>query len=743
MHSSPILEDHTVQAQAPYDSTPTLAHRPVPPRPPPRHRATMASGLDAPGAAAGFVSHTNLTQMNPNPPPLPTRRNTQGVPPPPPERIPHRHISVEEDGHVASPPDDLVSPPNATEHNRVLSRLPPPPTRKLAPGDKLPPARRNTSESSDESDAPDDEKSRAADGMPDTSRASRRAPVLVAHSHSESHIHVPAHVGCVIQAAHVVVVGNGHQLKVFDLSISEMPIRVIKGEDVNYSRELKPSALQWRGTSDDEERGRYLWIGTKEGHLFEWDVLRGCCTGQRLAIHAGQTILKIMRCGLAMVSVDEAGKVIVWVPAREGMEGINYMDTFKIFRIPEKSTWFDIFDARLWTATREPKGESAGRGPPIKCYSLFDKEDKIGRTLLTSEHTASVLCASMLPSKPDTIFLGHEGGFVSIWSLALDADRTPKCVEVKKIWPSDVLCMKGVGDRLWMAGRKGTVNCYDVGETDGEQDSEQNVRRPWVLTNQWVACGKVEKGKEGTPVTGLEVDMVGLEKLGRLCVMSWGRDEKVRFWDGLLGADWIGTLLSICLFDERFANIWNTDNELIKRESSFSTYRSLNVLIVSWNVDAAKPDALNQPGSSPANISFLSDVLSTVDSPDIIAFGFQELIDLESRKMAAKSVFLGGGLGKSSDDHNKGGDDSPISDKVSSSYKRWHERLVLAVRLAMPPDAPYTVIHTESLVGLFSCIFVKNAERVSLREVATATVKRGMGGRYGNKVSLFLHFLMP
>lgn len=164
------------------------------------------------------------------------------------------------------------------------------------------------------------------------------------------------------------------------------------------------------------------------------------------------------------------------------------------------------------------------------------------------------------------------------------------------------------------------------------------------------------------------------------------------------------------------------DQELLKREQEFSSFRDLKVLIVSWNLDSAKPDALS---GSPENLSFLEDALRSVDSPDIIAFGLQELIDLESRKMAAKTVLLGG-KGKNPD--------GAISQRVTTSYKKWYDRLVSAVRLAMPPDTPYTVIHTENLVGLFSCIFVKDAQRISLKQGAITTIKRGMGGRYGNKV---------
>lgn len=166
-----------------------------------------------------------------------------------------------------------------------------------------------------------------------------------------------------------------------------------------------------------------------------------------------------------------------------------------------------------------------------------------------------------------------------------------------------------------------------------------------------------------------------------------------------------------------------TDKELVKLEPSFSTFRDLSVLVVSWNCDSARPDSLSS--GSDANFNFLRDALHSVaEPPDVISFGFQEVIDLESRKMAAKSVILGGGKKKSEDG---------LSEKVTRAYKRWYDRLVLSVKAALPTET-YCVVHTESLVGLFSCIFVKDSQRKFFDDVAITTVKRGMGGRYGNKV---------
>lgn len=166
----------------------------------------------------------------------------------------------------------------------------------------------------------------------------------------------------------------------------------------------------------------------------------------------------------------------------------------------------------------------------------------------------------------------------------------------------------------------------------------------------------------------------------------------------------------------------------MKCETAFSSFNELTVLVVSWNCDSARPDALTGE-----NESFLTDALQSVDvAPDVIVFGLQEVIDLESRKMVAKNVILGG---------KKKAEDGGLSDKVTGAYKRWYDRLIMAVKAAMPKDVPYSVVQTESLVGLFSCIFVKNTERGRFDDVAITTIKRGMGGRYGNKVDI-LFFLV-
>ncbi len=198
--------------------------------------------------------------------------------------------------------------------------------------------------------------------------------------------------------------------------------------------------------------------------------------------------------------------------------------------------------------------------------------------------------------------------------------------------------------------------------------------------------------------------------------------------------------LDRCVFLGR-ANIYlltilSLDAELKRHQAEFTSVRPIKVLVCTWNVGASKPDSLFEPNNSGIdNSRFLVDLFSSVDLPDILVFGFQEMIDLDSRKMAAseftsrehiityKCAFIETVIMGSNNSH-----------KVSRSYQLWTDRLTLSIRLAMPADCPYSIVHTENLVGLYTCIFVKQASRHSLRYAMIGTVKTGMGGHYGNKV---------
>lgn len=572
-------------------------------------------------------------------------------------------------------------------------KLQPPPTRTIALGDRLPAPRRAPSASEDEESSEEEGASvdPGLDSLPDSSRSSRRPPVV---SFREPGAHplrvtVPAYSQPAL-AGTLAVVANGNHVRVYDMAVSDIPIFDLGSKDFNV-KELKATAATFRDN-------RHVWIGTKEGHLFELDVRGGMLTGARMAAHL-HAVTNIFRHGSRMVTTDTHGKLLVFGANERLAGGANP----RVVRFAEKQDFVKLLHGKLWTANRADQHNhgSPARLPIIRVYDVFNPSAAAGKSLLPTEHVGAVTSATVIPSQPHTVFMGHEEGFVSIWDLNTP-DGHPKCTEIMKVSTNDILCIEGVNERLWVGGRGGNICVYDV------------VPRPWLVTNAWLAHPTIS-------VLNMQVDYLGMDETKRLVVASVGRDETLKLWDGLLAQDWI-------------------DNELLARESSFSSFRDLNVLVVSWNVDSARPEQLT---GSAANCNFLADVLASVDSPDIIHFGFQEVVDLENRRVAAKSVLING-IKKTAGARERDRDDEvmPVPDKVSGAYRRWHDALSLAVRLAMPAECPYSVIHTESLVGLFSLTFVKHSERVALRDIAVTTVKRGMGGRYGNKGGIISRFVI-
>ncbi|KAI7935822.1 hypothetical protein MJO28_016693 [Puccinia striiformis f. sp. tritici] len=276
------------------------------------------------------------------------------------------------------------------------------------------------------------------------------------------------------------------------------------------------------------------------------------------------------------------------------------------------------------------------------------------------------------------------------------------------------------------------------------------------------------------------------DEVGKLHVATTSTDWKVKVWDGTMSVDWLA-------------------NEMKKRQAEYCTYRPIKALICSWNVDACKPNDLSgtcdnlnfledvlkssfsPPSSSSTTDSNLnpptvnnnnesdqhkkiglfssrtlkfplnnrkinpalgsgsgqSNHLSSLDAPDLIVFGFQEMIDLENKKLTAKTVLLGGRKKPSGNNtSSSAGNSEKLSDSVSQVYRKWHDKLVATVRTFMPPDDPYVVIHTENLVGLFTCVFVKSSERAKIRDIAVTTVKTGMKGRYGNKGAILARLVI-
>lgn len=74
------------------------------------------------------------------------------------------------------------------------------------------------------------------------------------------------------------------------------------------------------------------------------------------------------------------------------------------------------------------------------------------------------------------------------------------------------------------------------------------------------------------------------------------------------------------------------------QEGDFCELEAIKTLVMTWNAGASTPYHLQH--SEQDNI-FFKNLLQSSDCPDIIVFGFQELIDLEDKKTTASMYNIG------------------------------------------------------------------------------------------------------
>ena len=474
--------------------------RTVPPRPPPRSK----NAVPLPQSIPPFNS----------PPPLPARKAAPSVYEDTP---PSRTLALRISENKTSSETSIETSPTVTER-KIFGGLPPPPIRQIGLRDDLPEFKRQQ-QFSDSSDEEEEEESKTRIDLPDSSRSSRKPPYADFYPHLESHVSVP-HNGVYAVAGSIVAVVSSHAVRLFDLTVSEAPLYALDLKDISPDhRSRKPTSLAFRNSRAHGENATLLWIGTKDGHLFEVDIRSAVLVSSKIAAHA-QAVTHIFSAGHMMVTMDDNGKVLIFTPD-DSQDFVLSSAQARVVRVADKQDFVKLIAGRLWTSAREPSSGAANssRGPIVRVYDILALGSS-GRSLLPTEHVGTVTCGTILPSNPGHVYLGHEGGTVTIWTLE-GGQGAPECVDVVKVSMSDILCLAGVHDRLWGGSRAGHISAYDTSQ------------KPWVMTNSWVAHKDV-------PVTHLSVDPWSISLVGKLCAVSVGRDEKMRFWDGLLAVSWIG-----------------------------------------------------------------------------------------------------------------------------------------------------------------------------------------------------------
>ncbi|KAG0016609.1 hypothetical protein BGZ80_009085 [Entomortierella chlamydospora] len=439
----------------------------------------------------------------------------------------------------------------------------------------------------------------------------------------------------------------------------------------SHEKDAKPSALLFTQSRRPESLGQYLWAGWSEGSLQIIDTKTMEVVEKKRAAHKGGCITQIIRNKSQVWTVDDAGTVFVWGEDTMLCRPTIHTPVLSL-TIPPKQVCAIAVQDMLWSSDGTKinvvrVGPDAGR-PKLSPTSM---EIPFGIGPLT--------CMATIAGSGQ-VFSGHEDGKVIIWSIE-SRDK----IRIINVHAYRIMSLLGVGSYLWAGFTTGKIYVLDL--------------RPDVpvVMKDWQA-------HKDSGVAMLQLDEEGLILGSRHQVGSCAESGEIKIWDGLMARD-------------------RLTKGMVDRSKEYCQWRDLKVLICSWNIDASKPAAQEINGG--ADRKLFEQWLTSMDQegpPDIISVGFQEIVDLESKKMTAKSLLKGSKRAE--------------TETVSKQYKRWQIFLTDKIReLYKPMGVNFRLLECSNLVGLFSCVFVRDKEWENVRSDWTHVdmVKTGLKGFHGNK----------
>ncbi|KAF2455646.1 hypothetical protein BDY21DRAFT_324299 [Lineolata rhizophorae] len=464
------------------------------------------------------------------------------------------------------------------------------------------------------------------------------------------------------------VVSSGYVTRVWNAMTGEVIMNQAHGETV------KVTAIAFKPAADADREGETVWLGTNSGEMYELDIPAQSVSVSKLNAHPHRQIIKIYRYAAEMWSLDEDGKLHVWPPDETGVPGLA--QTPNSFRLPKGHSASIVLGGYLWLAC----------GKEIRVFYRDVKANTfnpVSTRVLSQPGAGDVTSCALISAEPDNVYFGHNDGKVTIYSRK---DYT--CLKVVSVSLYKISALVGVGEYLWAGFNTGMIYIYDT------------KTHPWKAMKDWHA--------HDNPIADIVVDKTSIWKFDRLQVASIGTDNMIRIWDGLLRDDWL-------------------ESQMQEIDTEYCDFREVSALVVTWNAGAVKPTKLK---NDPRDAEFFRELLLSHSAPDILVFGFQELVDLEDKRVTAKSLF------KSSKKK-----DATEQEHMSHQYRAWRDHLIRTIDEYLP-ETPYCLLHTANLVGLFTCIFVRESEKAKIREVNAAEVKLGMGGLHGNKGALIVRFIL-
>ncbi|KAF2673891.1 DNase I-like protein [Microthyrium microscopicum] len=597
--------------------------------------------------------------------------------------------------HRNQDPRNLI-PPRRTATTKDLSSLPPPPrpprtdtlnnARRQSPprlsGDTLIPGRRGSRPRALDSEDDEDEQSpeRSTPSMDDFPDASQ------ANRRPPRFLEKPHEIFTKYETKLFAVCGeylctSGYITRAWNLVTGELLLNLPHGEHV------KATSLAFKHARDVEDEGKRIWVGTNNGELHEIDIPSKSIIASRLDAHSRSSIVKIHRQIQDMWSIDEEGKLMVWAPGEDGTPSLDLSPS--LYRIPPKPNFILILENRLWIGIQ--KG--------IWVYE-HDPSERTARQLtkspLTQHGVGDVTSGTIVTGQADRVYFGHNDGRITIYNR-----KDFSFIGVVQVREYKISSLVGVGNYLWAGFYTGMIYVYDTST------------QPWKVLKDW-------KAHEGT-LFGVQVDKTSIWKLDRLQVASLGTDGAVRLWDGMMTDDWL-------------------ENDMQLSDEQFCTFNEITASVLTWNAGASKPSSLR---NDDRDNNFFREYLSGSEPSDIYIFGFQELVDLEDAGSTRRDVTSQVMKKMFKRDKKKdGASDSHSQERMRHQYLDWKNHIARMLDENMPSDTTYQLLHTSNLVGLFTCIFVKDSIRPRIDSLDAAQIRLGMGGHLGNKGALVVRFLL-
>lgn len=501
---------------------------------------------------------------------------------------------------------------------------------------------------------------------PDSSQANRRPPLF---SDSPSEIQTGYDTKLFAVCGEIVCT-TGYLTRAWNIITGEKLMSITHGETT------KATAVAFKPAKAVEDEGKRLWLGMSTGELIEIDIPTESVINTRSASTARFPIVKIVRHGSDMWTLDEEGKWLIWPSNEDGSPDLSNSPTTS--RIPIGFGFSMIVGHELWV----------GYGKDLRVFTHDPSTRTATQVLskpLSQTGVGEVTSGATISSQADRVYVGHIDGKVTIYSR-----KNYECLGIVNVSLYKIASLAGVGDFLWAAFNTGMIYVYDTTST------------PWKVKKDWKA--------HHNTIAGVIVDRTSIWKLDRLQVATLGTDQIICLWDGMCRDDWL-------------------EQDMQERDTEYCDFREVTSLVMTWNAGAATPIALRY---DKRDGDFIREMLLTPKQrPDILVFGFQELVDLEDKKVTARNIFKST---KKKDDSQR--------EHMAHQYRDWRDHLCREVDHVMGAENGYTLVHTANLVGLFTCVFVRTAERSNIRDVSAAEVKLGMGGIYGNKGALIVRFIL-